>query len=155
MNGSARCASSYPTHRAARRWVMPQEHSTPRTKAQCNDSGTGCDRNSPQRSSALREILGLGSQIAIDLLHVDIAQRTDCLFELQVVDHEIIVGLRQIEPRLKYLLLLVQYVEIGSHAHFETELVGIVRYLGRSESLLERLDLCDAAGDTRKRGLRE
>src|SRR6266404_7798144 len=96
----------------------------------------------------------LCSQIAIDLFHIGIGQRTDRLLEPQIVDHEIVVGLREIEPRLENLLLLIQNVEIGSHADFQTELVGIVRHLRGSESLLEGFDLRNAVGYSRKRRLR-
>src|ERR1700687_4227903 len=153
MSWRARFAISYSTHRAARRWVTPHEPFTRRIRAPCNDSGTGCSRRSSWRPLPFLECLR--SQIAIDLFHIGIGQRTDGLFEPQMVDHEIVVRLREVESGLKYLLLLVQHVEIGAHADFQTELVGIVRNWSRSKRLLEGFDLRDAVGNSRERRLRQ
>ena len=78
---------------------------------------------------------------------------TACL-SLQLVDDEVVVGLREVEARLEDLLLLVEHVEIGAHADLEPDLGRVVRDLRRHERLLERLDLRDAAGDPGESGLR-
>ena len=116
------------------------------------------DRSVVVARAAARGRAGVGalnSQIAVDLLDVGFGQRADRLLELELVDQKVVVGLREVESRLEDLLLLVEHVEVRAHADLQAELVRVVRHLRRGERLLECLDLRDAAGHARERGLRE
>src|SRR5215467_7360625 len=115
----------------------------PRTEVRRIASGRGLRRRS-----------GSTAQIAVDPLDVGVAQSADRLLQFQRVDDEVVVGLREVEACLVYLLLLVEHIEVGPYADFEPELVGVVRYLRRFQRLLEGLDLRHAAGHARERSLR-
>ncbi len=80
----------------------------------------------------------------------------DRLLQPQRVDDEVVVRLREIEPRLEYLLLLVQHVEVRAHADFQAELVRVVATTCADfDRLLEGLHLRDAVRHAGERRLRE
>src|SRR5690348_14316914 len=84
-------------------------------------------------------------QRPVDPAYIFLAQRTHRRFQAQVADQVAVFGLVQVAAGSVKLLLGVQYIEIGAHAHLLSELAGFQHTFARGERLLQRLDLGDAA----------
>src|SRR5205823_5074379 len=125
---------------------MLHAHSTPCIEVPPTGYGPGWRR--AWRISTSR------TELAIDVLEVRFGERTHRRLEPQAADDEVVIRLRQIEAGLEYLLLLVQHIEVGANANFQTEPGRIVGDLRRLQRLLEGLDLRRAAAHAGEGDLR-
>src|SRR5262249_13001391 len=98
--------------RGAVRWGKLRVPSTARIAALPIACGTGSRSGSRPRA--------LAAERPVDFVDVGVGKRADCLLELEAVDDEVVIRLRQVEPRLVDLLLLIEHVEIRADADFES-----------------------------------